>query len=517
MAFAHERFRFSNGNTRFKYFLNQDDVAFASPGPGREFTEADINKLLQQCRYANTVDEDQVYQLAGQNLVGRGAKHGTHVMDIACGLDPKDAGADAPYLIGVQLPKWVTQETSGALLTGPAHYAISYIVNRADQIAAELGTALLPIVINLSYGNIAGPHDGTAPLEIAIDQLIAARPTPLRVVVPAGNHYLARCHSRFDLAASTSADGSTEKLHWRVQPDDKAMCFMEIWLPLLAPDRTRPQVAVRLTAPTGESSPWVQPGTAWPPSGTTNIRFGVQSVDLTGQRPHILLSLVPTATMETNLPVAPSGTWLVEVENLGSPVTVDAWVQRGDTPFGYPLWGRQSRFDDDDGQYHRFDHAGRLEEEDIGASTIRRRGSLNALATEQRAIVIGGFRRSDCRPSRYSGAGPVSTPPATLPPRNGPDAAAVADDSVALHGVLAAGTRTGSVVAMDGTSIAAPQVTRLIAEWMKLGQPSDRAAVQQFAATRDSCPPPTAPKLRERIGAGRIELPPRVAKRWQRW
>ena len=25
LAFAHERFRLSNGNTRFKYFLNQDD------------------------------------------------------------------------------------------------------------------------------------------------------------------------------------------------------------------------------------------------------------------------------------------------------------------------------------------------------------------------------------------------------------------------------------------------------------------------------------------------------------
>jgi hypothetical protein len=521
LAFAHERFRLSNGNTRFKYFLNLDDGTPSAPGPGLELVEGDINNLLGRCKSFGIVDEDHLYRLAGQNLVARRAKHGTHIMDIACGLDPDQVDGDSPYLIGVQLPKWVTEETSGAKLTGPALYAINYIIDRADQIASHEGTALLPVVINLSYGNIAGPHDGTGPLESAIDQLIAARAAPLRVVLPAGNHYLARCHSSFDLTAKSSSSGPARKLRWRVQPDNKAASFMEIWLPSLAADHKRPRVAVRLTAPTGERSPWVQPGATWPPLGTNNVRFSVSSANLTMQRPWILLSLAPTETLTPGTPTAPSGTWLVEIKNQGGAVSADAWVQRGDTPFGYPLWGRQSRFDDND--YQRFDIAGRPQEEDsgpdpsIGPSSIRRRGSINALATEQRAVVIGGFRRSDRRPSRYSGAGPVATPLSVPPQRTGPDAAAVADDSVALHGLLGAGTRTGSVVAMNGTSVAAPQITRLIARWMSLGLASDRTAVQDFAAANDTFPAPAAPAPNERIGAGRIELPPRIVERWKRW
>ena len=524
LAFAHERFRFSNGDTRFKFFFNQDDGTSSAPGPGRELTDGDINPWLAQYKYANIVDEDQLYQLAGQNLAARRAKHGTHVMDIACGLDPQQAGVDSPYLIGVQLPKWVTEETNGALLTPAVNYAITYILNCADQIALNEGTAPLPVVINLSYGTIAGPHDGTAPLERAIDQWIAARPTPLRVVLPAGNHYLARCHSSFGLAAATSPSGTTEKLYWRVQPDDKANSFMEIWLPELAADGTRPRIAVRITTPTGDTSPWITPATpansnwSWPSSG--NLLFRAIYYDIVGRRPMIFLSMAPTAGMTASPRTAPSGTWLVEIENQGSAVVVDAWVQRGDTPFGYPLWGRQSRFDDS--RYQRFDVAGRPQEEDTGPdpnivpSSIQRRGTINALSTGQRAIVIGGFRRSDCHPSSYSGAGPVATPPTVPPPRYGPDAAAVADDSVALHGVLAAGTRTGSVVAMAGTSVAAPQITRLISELMASGLATDRVAIQYIAAS-DPCPPASGPSPEQRIGAGRIERPPRVRTRWKRW
>jgi hypothetical protein len=127
--------------------------------------------------------------------------------------------------------------------------------------------------------------------------------------------------------------------------------------------------------------------------------------------------------------------------------------------------------------------------------------------------VIGGFRRNDFHPSRYSGAGPDATPPLVPPPRTGPDAAATADDSVALYGVLAAGTRSGSVAAMNGTSVAAPQITRLIAGWMTNGVASDRAALQNFARTSDTRPSPSGPAPDQRIGAGRIEMPARVKQR----
>jgi len=175
-------------------------------------------------------------------------------MDIACGLDPRDPSIDwttSPYLIGVQLPHWATAETSGGWLTPVVLDALIYILDRADKVAARDGTTSLPVVVNLSYGKIAGPHDGTELLESAIDQLIASRPTPLRVVLPAGNHYLARCHTCFELRTADQI----ETLQWRVQPDNRSASFMEIWLPYSEAGESEAEVEVRITTPEGAVSP----------------------------------------------------------------------------------------------------------------------------------------------------------------------------------------------------------------------------------------------------------------------
>ena len=513
LAFAQQRFRDAAGNTRVKYFWNQDDTTGINPPPGfgwgRELRQSEINALLNACTHSAIVDEEELYRLAGQTLAARRSKHGTHVMDLACGMDPQQVTAQSPYLIGVQLPHWVTAETSGATLTPPVLDALSYILQRADEIAALENTAPLPIVVNLSYGTIAGPHDGTSLLEQAIDQLMASRATPLRVVLPAGNHYLARCHARFGMAAAQPLFHPVEPLQWRVQPDDQSASFVEIWLPHSQTGQALPQVEVRITTPDGAMSPWIGPGADWSWPSPGNVRFYATYIDPfpPGSRPHILCAMAPTAQVSTVPRTAPSGTWRIEVKNNGRAITVDAWVQRGDTPPGYRLFGRQSRFDD--ARYVRFDLAGRPEEDDIGPSHIRRYGSINAFATGHEAIVIGGFRRRDYKASRYSGAGPIVYPPGSVGPwRDGPDAAAVSDDSVALHGLLAAGTRTGSVCAMDGTSVAAPQITRMIAYRMTLGMKGDRAAVQAIAVAVDPLPA-LAP---QRDGAGRIALPPRVKR-----
>ena len=75
-------------------------------------------------------------------------------------------------------------------------------------------------------------------------------------------------------------------------------------------------------------------------------------------------------------------------------------------------------------------------------------------------------------------------------------------------GVLAAGTRSGSIVAMNGTSVAAPQIARRIADDLANGGFGNRAAVQALAVT-----PPTAVPLMqpERSGAGGI-LPDPIVK-----
>lgn len=515
LAFAHERFRFRNGQTRFKYFWNQDDTTgIGQPAEfqsGRELSEAEINGLLASCISPfGAVDEDWLYRQAGQKLVGRRVKHGTHVMDIACGMDPADVTPQSPYLIGVQLPSRVTERTSGVLLTPAVRDAIHYIIARADRIADEIGSAPLPIVVNISYGIIAGPHDGGGVFEAAIDQLVEGRPTPLRVVLPAGNHYLARCHAGFDLPA-----GGSQLLRWRVQPDNKAGSFMELWLPRVAAGGDlRPHVQLRVTTPTRESSGWISPGQDWFWPSEGGPRFWAVNYDPPGMRPRLFLAMAPTANLSAQPRTAPAGTWLVELRNMAGPVAVEAWIQRGDTPFGYPLWGRQSRFEDS--EYRRFDPAGRPWQEDTPCTSyIRRRGTINALATGQRSIVVGGFRRCDRAPSIYSGSGPTATPITIPPQRTGPDASAAADDSPALRGLLAAGTRTGSVAAMNGSSVAAPQVTRRISELMTSALANDRAGVQVDAAAGDPRAPAPNTLLRERLGTGRIDRAEPVPLRWK--
>jgi hypothetical protein len=84
----------------------------------------------------------------------------------------------------------------------------------------------------------------------------------------------------------------------------------------------------------------------------------------------------------------------------------------------------------------------------------------------------------------------------------------VSDDSRVHSGVLAAGSRSGSVVAMNGTSVAAPQLARWIADERSQGRSGDRTAVAARAAADEAGSPPQPPKPRaERGGAGRIRLP----------
>ena len=82
---------------------------------------------------------------------------------------------------------------------------------------------------------------------------------------------------------------------------------------------------------------------------------------------------------------------------------VHAWVARDETLPGYPQAGRQSFFDDP--AYQRFDYAGRdLETDDTANSVVKRRGTINSIATGASTIVMGGYLRKEMVPAKYSSA-----------------------------------------------------------------------------------------------------------------
>lgn len=530
IAFAHERFRKAD-KTRVEYWWVQDGAGAGTPPTpfdyGRELKKADIDGLLTQCTPAGVVDEDEFYVRAGLIDIRRDehksaawrAAHGTHVMDLACGADPQTVGDERPIVV-VQLPTAVTADTSGAALPGYAYDAMEYIIARAKDIAT--GTGLLPVVINLSYGLIAGPHDGTGPLprdgtgplEPAIDYLVTRSKDegfPLRVVLPAGNSHLSRCHAQVSLG-----EDEVKLLRWRVQPDDQTPSFLEIWMPCRTGGGGESRLELTVTSPTGYSLSIDETLGAyqdWVTAAGTHAEVSY-SLPVPNGRGVFLVALKPTTDLNPANALAPSGIWKVELKNRGLSGSdiVHAWIQRDDTPYGYPLRGRQSYFDED--CYQRFDEAtGREIETDDLKCHVRRASLINAIATGREPIVMGGFLRREMIAAKYSAGGPVLAPCGTAaadPFR--PDAMAVSEDSYVHAGVLAAGSRSGSVVAMGGTSVAAPQITRWIAGELALGSLGDRAAVRLRAKDFENTLPgdPRKPS-QERGGAGRIPLTPVVA------
>jgi hypothetical protein len=141
------------------------------------------------------------------------------------------------------------------------------------------------------------------------------------------------------------------------------------------------------------------------------------------------------------------------LENFGEVIKngpITCRIQR-DTSFGHTRGARQSYFDD------CFDETGTWARgENPERAFVRRFGTINGLATHDSVTVVGSCVGSSCRPARYSSAGASagSSEPGTV------HYSAPSETSYAVAGVPAAGTRSGAVFHMSGTSTASPQVAR---------------------------------------------------------
>lgn len=529
LAFAHQRFQRTDGTSRIDYFWNQGHfVPPASlmesrdrPGYGWEFTNADIDLHMSECRRRGLVDEDEVYRRAKYWEVARSWAHGTHVMDLACGMDSAEVDARSPRIIAVQIqpPSRTTRDRSSGWLAVQALDGLRYVLDRAEK----LGRPAAPIVVNLSFGHIAGPHDGSSMLEAAIEELIDARRRanlPFDVVVAAGNSLQSRCHASVRLEA-----GKTEELTWRILPDDATPSFMEIWL--ASPDDDG-MIDVEVETPGGEKSEFVGAGEVrtWqiPPErngGRTAarprpdvlaavIRLNQSATGDPEKKKLILLAVAPTQRLDRKERVAPCGDWTVRLRNGGRRrVELEAYIERDETPYGFPRRGRQSRFEDP--RYERFDRFGRVKQDDTSESHVKRAGTINSIATGHHTVVIAGYRASNRGTAKYSSSGPQIS------------AAGVSEDSITCHGLLAAGSRSGSTIAMNGTSVAAPQLTRELAKRLaqRVAPPGvpptpvtpGREIVEDFAASeehaggppRTGTPRPQRPPPAERYGKGRAD------------
>ena len=470
-AFAHYHLQDSAGNTRVcRLWDQEDDGAFvhqgqipADFGRGHEVTGVQLQALINAMTQHQAVDEDACYSAATYDRLKRAATHGAHVTDVFAGAQAvgsragsamtpptwananDTAAGDDAGIVFVQLPRACLQDPSGAWLDLQVLDAIRYILSCADAQTEQ-------IIINLSFGPQRGPGDGTGMLEKAFEELAAAYPK-LTLIVAAGNSFAERGHATFRLKAHAS-----QLLHWQIMPSDETPTFVQLWMPQGAT-----HAEVRLTPPGSTSSPWTKPGDArvWPDADRPSCGIVYAPNTARGNiGTMVLIALQPSSSFKPDTTLAPHGLWTIEVRNtsataLGKPVQV--WIDRDDFNLGTLVRGRQSHFVDP--LYDPLRYLKAATDDTPGSKAIvRRRGTLTGIATGIGALAAAGYRHSDKKHVRYSSAGP------TRGPAEGPDCAAVTDQSRSLPGLLAAGTRGGSLVRLIGTSAAAPQLARWVAD-----------------------------------------------------
>ncbi len=468
--FAHERFRLPGDRSRVDFAWVQDGAWRGGDVPfGAEWRRPEIEAAIAA---SGGVHERLMADLGlvdfsrpGEGSLSRRVSHGTHMMDVAAGMPPGADGARRTRIISVQVPFLMTQDSSGTTYVPFVVAAVNYVLERVRLMSEKLGTAL-PVVINFSYAIAGGPHDGQQPMERHFDAAIRRHentPTPsgldfkdkTALVLPAGNRLLLRGHA---IKPSPGGGGLTRlDLPWRLQPGDQTSSYLETWLPVSA---VNPEI--RIAPPGGSAVTFSLADGLEQVLTSGDDVVGRLTVDLGAEdRLRVVFAVAPS---EINwVPRSPihSGVWKIRVQaTLAEDEKIETWAQRDESPYRYRGNARETWIEDK--KYQRFEPSGRPKETDNPGAVVRRDGSLSGIATGRRAYVVGGYIGRSAKPSRYSSAGSIRKEDPQ--PIKGPDLMAVADRSAVLPGVLAAGTTNNSVAAITGTSVAAPQITRDLAD-----------------------------------------------------
>ncbi len=481
LAFAHERFRRRNRKEsrierlwiqEMERFSDTDTVVF-----GTDYTNVEIGGLLSKfvpkSKPADVpIDDTEVYRKnnflklnsAHPSSLVYHQTHGAHVMDLACGLDPESDDKKRP-IFAVQLPQPITAETSGITLGSYALQALRQIFNWADSYYYDSARDVfspIPLVVNFSYGITAGPKDGSLPLVQEIDRLLKERKGRIdtAVVMPAGNGYDSRTTARMCLSKCTE-----QSIEWIIHPDDKTESYLEIWLKAGEYDPAACPVTIVVTPPLGTAGPSTMPGNGFSQTMLLNnkrvcaVYYDLNEQSNGSQRPRIFIAINRTNSRDIrcdDFGAAPSGRWKITLENTSSerPIETELYIQRDDSLVGFELEGRQSFFDHE-AAFERDKKTGAYTS--IGKSPITNKGTLNAIGGGEPLLVGAADGSKNCFPTPYTASGPTSLD-------CGPFASAICEEGKAFPGIYAAGSRSGYKVALQGTSMAAPQLARAIAD-----------------------------------------------------
>ncbi len=489
MSVFHRGLRDQRGKTRVEYFWQQSGKARPNGSVlfGREYDRPCLDGLIndpgmgqdEDALYRHLQDNEAADTAMQGNIWQHSATHGAHIMDMAAGTRPGDSPVlDNLRIIAVQLPTALITDTTGFGKDALILAAFHYIFDRADRLSEAYGLPQgqgLPLVINLSYGFTGGPHDGTDRLEGAIRDLVAERQAkaPTGLTLPAGNSFHAGLNGCVDNAMC--ADKGRFDLGWQIQANDRTANYLELWLKPDDPALPRPgsgALVVNVTDPDGcdalAGAHVVPNGVPQPLLNRHGEQIGQISLDhFRGLTWRTLIVVGPTETRGPEAPQAAAGLWQVKLTRQGGKTAnlrVECRIQRDTDPLGHRTGARQSVFLDWRDRPSRAD--GGLPVADTPGAFLRRMGTLNGLATHDRAIVVGGYVGTTGVRAPYSSVGTGRPGEASV------HCSAITDDSWDLPGRRASGLRSGSSFRLVGTSTAAPQVARAIAlTWLLEGEP----------------------------------------------
>ncbi len=484
----------TTARTRFDgIWLQAPESAVGDPAEGialgRVLEPAQIDSYLADL---TTLEEAAVYHALNtdpypsgtRRATGLSTNHGTGVLDIAAGIPEIRATAQDPLLMAVQLPPRSIEDTSGARFEAHILMGLRWILARA-----ALRHPGRPVVVNLSLGMLAGTKDGSHILESQIERELslweARTGRRARLVMAFGNGFRNR-----QVARGTVAAGAALTLGWRVQPGDCSANHLEAYgagLDKLDMILTDPQGGVMTYPAEAIVDQGAATGGRVRKTDTAALyRIAAQRLD--GPRPCApRLAACIAATDPLTGSAALAGLWQVSFTNTGTdPLDLRLEIQRDDRVTGAVNGVRQSYFDASgiEGEDSLFRDWNALPE----SCLLTEGGSHSALAgcLAPQIHTVGGLMQSVLRPAPYTAAGHPEGPV------TGPSVSGISDEGMIQCGVLAAGTLSGAVRMRNGTSAAAPQVTRAHSHCTSLRKaPSGDAAadrageIAELASGRD--------------------------------
>lgn len=295
----HPDFRDPLDQTKSRILRIWDQTITAGPGEnapqgftfGVEYTQAHIN---------NEIDGSPAGFVREKDTDG----HGTHVAGTAAG----NGAALSPIYSGLA-PKSdivVVKAGNGTFSTSNLIAALDYLKNLATSLSR-------PIVVNMSLGSQSGAHDGTDPLEVAIDNFTNTAAGRI-VVVAAGNE-------------------NGENIHKQAIVNSNSSVTVDVVVPSIT--TTQSKEVFQFSAYANDASEIASVVTA--PDGTQVSTFSANGTLVMDGLATVYLSnfidpgsgdrKIEVEISRTSFSANVTGTWSIKYTNsTNSTITIDGWL-----------------------------------------------------------------------------------------------------------------------------------------------------------------------------------------------